>query len=178
MANWRRHGILAHPPRMDESAIHHLIWSPNHRCCFVMCSSPMMTSHGKVKVKSLSHVRLCNPMDCSLPGSSVHGIFQARILEWVTISVSRSSSRLMDWTAVLPHCRQTLYHLSHQGSPVNSSLIHSLSITDMDGFGALFLKLELNELIRLPFTAQSASQYHQQPNNPNIIHRIIKYHLN
>ena len=32
---------------------------------------------------------LCNPMDCSLPGSSVHGIFQARILEWVAISFSR-----------------------------------------------------------------------------------------
>ena len=29
---------------------------------------------------------LCNPMDCSLPGSSVHGILQARILEWVAIS--------------------------------------------------------------------------------------------
>ena len=37
----------------------------------------------KVKVKSLSRVRLCDPMDCSLPGSSIHGIFQARILEWV-----------------------------------------------------------------------------------------------
>ena len=32
---------------------------------------------------------LCNPMDCSLPGSSVHGIFQARVLEWVAISLSR-----------------------------------------------------------------------------------------
>ena len=31
---------------------------------------------------------LCNPMDCSLPGSSVHGIFQARVLEWVAISFS------------------------------------------------------------------------------------------
>ena len=31
---------------------------------------------------------LCDPMDCSLPGSSVHGIFQARILEWVAISYS------------------------------------------------------------------------------------------
>ena len=36
---------------------------------------------------------LCDPMDCSLPGSSVHGIFQARILEWVAISFSRGSSR-------------------------------------------------------------------------------------
>ena len=36
---------------------------------------------------------LCDPMDCRLPGSSVHGIFQARILEWVAISFSRGSSR-------------------------------------------------------------------------------------
>ena len=41
-------------------------------------------------VKSLSSVGLfCDPMDGSLPGSSVHGIFQARILEWVAISFSR-----------------------------------------------------------------------------------------
>ena len=35
---------------------------------------------------------LCNPMDCSLPGSSVHGILQARVLEWVVIPFSRGSS--------------------------------------------------------------------------------------
>ena len=34
----------------------------------------------------------CDPMDCSLPGSPVHGIFQARVLEWVAISFSRGSS--------------------------------------------------------------------------------------
>ena len=39
---------------------------------------------------------LCDPMDCSLPGSSIHGIFQARILEWVAISVSRRSPRHRD----------------------------------------------------------------------------------
>ena len=39
----------------------------------------------KVKVKSFSRVRLCDPMDCSLPGSSFHGILQARVLEWVAI---------------------------------------------------------------------------------------------
>ena len=33
-----------------------------------------------------SHLTLCNPMDCSPPGSSVHGIYQARILEWIAIS--------------------------------------------------------------------------------------------
>ena len=40
-------------------------------------------------------------MDCSLPGSSVHGIFQARILEWVAISCSRESSQLSDQTTSL-----------------------------------------------------------------------------
>ena len=39
-----------------------------------------------------SWLTLCDPMDCSLPGSSVHGIFQARILEWIAISFSRGSS--------------------------------------------------------------------------------------
>ena len=39
-------------------------------------------------------------MDCSLPGSSIHGILQARILEWVAISFSRGSSRPRDWTQV------------------------------------------------------------------------------
>ena len=39
-------------------------------------------------------------MDCSLPGSSIHGIFQARALEWVAISFSRRSSQPRDWTQV------------------------------------------------------------------------------
>ena len=41
-----------------------------------------------------------DPMDCSLPGFSVHGIFQARTLEWVAISFSRGSSWPRDWTQV------------------------------------------------------------------------------
>ena len=47
-----------------------------------------------------------------LPGSSLHGIFQARILEWVAISFSRVSSQPRDSTRIYPHCRQTVYHLS------------------------------------------------------------------
>ena len=54
-------------------------------------------------------------MDCSSPGSSVHGIFQARILEWVAIPFPRGSSRFLHWQAdSLP--------LSHQGSPTKHSL--------------------------------------------------------
>ena len=46
----------------------------------------------KVKSESedtQSYPTLCNPMDCSLPGFSVHGIFQARVLEWGAIAASR-----------------------------------------------------------------------------------------
>ena len=43
---------------------------------------------------------LCNPMDCSPTGFSVHGIFQARILKWVAISFARGSSQPRDQTCV------------------------------------------------------------------------------
>ena len=45
---------------------------------------------GLVKVYSVSVTQLCDPMDCSLPGSLVHGILQAKVLEWVAISFSKS----------------------------------------------------------------------------------------
>ena len=47
-----------------------------------------------------SCLTLCNPMDCSSPGSFVHGILQARTLEWVAIPYSRGSSWPRDWTQV------------------------------------------------------------------------------
>ena len=49
-------------------------------------------------------------MDCSLPGFSVHGVFQARILEWVAVSYSRGSSRPRDRTCISCTGRQILYH--------------------------------------------------------------------
>ena len=51
---------------------------------------------------------LCDPMDCCLPGSSIHGISQARVLEWVAISFSRGSSRSGDRTWV-SHIVGTLF---------------------------------------------------------------------
>ena len=51
-------------------------------------------------MKPLSRVRLCDPMDCSLPGSSVHGIFQAIVLEWIAISFASGSSQPRDRTRV------------------------------------------------------------------------------
>ena len=55
------------------------------------------------KVESVSHsvrLTLCNPIDCSPPGSSVHGILQERILEWVAISFSRECFQPRDQTWV------------------------------------------------------------------------------
>ena len=68
---------------------------------------------------------LGDPMDCSLRGSSIHGIFQARVLEWVAISFSRGSSRPRDRTWVSHIASRWFYHLSHQGSsPANSNPLH------------------------------------------------------
>ena len=58
----------------------------------------MVISHWKVKVKS--RPTLSDPMDCSLPGSSVHGIFQARLLEQAASSFSMGSSQPRDGTQV------------------------------------------------------------------------------
>ena len=59
-----------------------------------------------------SYLTLWDPMRCSPPGSSVHGILQARILEWVAMPSSRASSRLRDRTLVSVSCigRQVLYY--------------------------------------------------------------------
>ena len=73
----------------------------------------------------LCHVRLCDPMKCSSPSSSVHEIFQARILEWVAISSSRGSSQPSDQTHVsCISCisRQILLRLHHLGSPKTHTL--------------------------------------------------------
>ena len=53
---------------------------------------------------------LCNPMDYSPPSSSVRGIFQARMLEWVAIFSSQGSSKPKDWTGVFCVSRRSLYH--------------------------------------------------------------------
>ena len=63
--------------------------------------------HGKSLQSCLT---LCDSMDCSPPGSSVHGIFQARILEWVAISFSRGSSWPRDWNHISCIGRRILYH--------------------------------------------------------------------
>ena len=96
---------------------------------FLMYSHPVEDlgiSVGSLLWKSLSHLwgyfclfakacpTLYYPMDCSLPGSTVHGISQARILEWVAISSSRGSSQPRDQSYVSCIGRKILYHWAAQ----------------------------------------------------------------
>ena len=97
--------------------------------------------NGKLCVcaKSLqSCLTLCNPMNCSPPGSSVHGILQARILEWVAVPFSRESSQSADWTRVscLLHWQAGSLVLVPPGKPEYSAIkkneIMSCATTWMD----------------------------------------------
>ena len=79
---------------------------PNDTFCYVWGS----------EWKSQSCPTLCRPVDCSPPGSSVQGILQAGILEWVATTSSRGSSRPRGQPRP-PALPAVLYSLSHQGSP-------------------------------------------------------------
>ena len=93
------------------------------------CLSPIWLL---VKVKVLvaqSCVTLCSPMDCSPPGSSVHGILQARILESVAIPFSRGFSGSRDQTQV-SHIAGRLFTIwAHQGSPQSLLAISVINST-------------------------------------------------
>ena len=77
---------------------------------------------GKVAQSCLT---LCDPLDCSPPGSSVHGILQARTLEWVAVPFSRGSSQPRDRTQISRvaggffTAERILYQLSYEGSPLS-----------------------------------------------------------
>ena len=70
-------------------------------------------------VGSVMSDSFCNPMDCSQPGSSVHGISQARALEWDCHFFLQGIFPTQGSNLGVLHCRQILYHLSHQKSPWN-----------------------------------------------------------
>ena len=108
-------------------------------CCLTMMSivlfiyGPRMVRHTSQMVRRTemkicvvclvdqSCLILCKPMDCSPPGSSVHGILQARMLEWVAIPFSRGSSWHRGQTCVSCISRQILYHWAN-GKPF---LVHN-----------------------------------------------------
>ena len=77
------HGSRAQPSVLSIRSVNSVLYKTRVQAC--------------VHAKSFkSCPTLCDPMDCNPPGSSVHGILQARILEWVAIPSSRGSSRPRD----------------------------------------------------------------------------------
>ena len=82
------------------------------------------------KVKSLSCVRLFAipwTVTYQAPQATVHGVFQARVLEWVAVSFSRGIFLTQGLNLGLLNCRQMLYHLSHREALLLKSLIKYLS---------------------------------------------------
>ena len=102
-------GKKMHHPQQDS--IYYPSFFPLHEC---------------MAAKSLqSCPTLCDPMDCSPPGSSVHGILQARILEWVAMPSSRGSSQPRDWTGIsYVSCigRRVLYHLERPSFQLGANI--------------------------------------------------------
>ena len=85
MVQWLRICLL-----MQGTWVPSLVGELRFRVCVCVCAS--------VGSAAQSCPTLCDPTDCSSPGSSVHGILQARILEWVAIPFSRGSSQPRDQT--------------------------------------------------------------------------------
>ena len=112
-------------------------------CCVCVCV--WVCEHALCSVQSC--LTLYSSRDCNPPGSSVHGIFQTRILEWIAISSSRGSSQPRDWTCVSGiSCiaRQILYQLSYQGSPHSvQEEFSSLSHKGSEGLRSYLQKVEL-----------------------------------
>ena len=68
--------------------------------CHIPCRQEALMVMCAYMLSHFSRVQLCDPMDCSLPDSSIYGILQARILEWVARPSSRGSSQPRDWTHI------------------------------------------------------------------------------
>ena len=87
----------------------HLLWAVNS----CLTDNTQVCYFAQMCVCAQLCPTLCDPMDCSPPGASVHGILQARILEWVAISFSREPSQPRDQTCVCLHWQADSLPLSH-----------------------------------------------------------------
>ena len=106
-----KHGISFHFFVSSLVSLINVLWFPEYR---------MFPSSWLSLCAVLSHSVISDslqPMDCSPPGFCIHGILQARILKWVAMPSSGGPSQPQGSNPGLLLCRQTLYHLSHQGSP-------------------------------------------------------------
>ena len=116
---------------------------------------------------------LCDPMDCSPPGSSIHGIFQARVLEWVAISFSRRSSQPRNWTRVsrIVGRRSTIWATAAAAANLLQSCLTlcnpidgSLPVSPVPGI----LQARTLEWVAISFSRRSS-----QPRDWTLVSRIV-----
>ena len=102
--------------------------SPTHMYIYIYTKTHTLYTHRCIWLLAqlLSRLRICEPMDCSPPGSSVHGISQARILEWVAHAFLQGIFLTQGSNSGLLHRRQMPYHLSHQGNPKESLAVFKI----------------------------------------------------
>ena len=114
-----------------QSLKYHISFSYASRCPIFQqfhemgwVSSPLYwwIKWGSGRLVTQSHLTLCNPTDCSRPGSSVHRILQPRILEWAAISSSRGSSQPRERTQV-SHTAGRFFAIWATGFPGGSKLV-------------------------------------------------------
>ena len=160
-------GFLAHWKRLFVSYLHPRSLSSTLaspfllKVCDFVSQSLIVCVHAK---SLLSCTILCNTVNCSLPDSSVHGILQARILEWVSMPSSRGSSQPRDQTHI-SHVAcfgwQVLFHQCHLGSPLITS---SPCQSKFHGNKANPFLQKLREF--------GTTSYSQTGANPSVSHRI------
>ena len=119
-SEYRRWNQPSHP--VNKHLMHSFcVWGTGLLFCFVYYKMWPLSSRIFQSTMEYSTYSVCaksrptpwDPMDCSPPHSSVHGILQARILEWVAMPSSRGPSQPRDWTCIsYASCtgRQVLYH--------------------------------------------------------------------
>ena len=105
------------------------VCSPLHPQHLTQCMSVLVAQ---------SRPTLCDPMNCSRPGSSLHRILLARILEWVAISLLQGIFLTQGSNPGLPHCRQIFfYHVSHKiGTPIWVWYVNDFNKWKWTGFKA------------------------------------------
>ena len=107
---------------------------------------------------------LCDPMDCSPPGSSVHGILQARILEWIAISSSRGSSRPSDHKTPLSHFLSNHYSFFRGGNFFFLKV--TLNHHPPPSFLSIFFWILLHKILSQNFNTHPTGPYSFSKNVP------------
>ena len=113
---------------------------------------------------------LCDPMDCSPPGSSVHGIFQARLLEWVAISFSSRSSQPRDRTRVshMAGRRFTNYILIREYLPTLKSWGYFLHLQNILFLFSLTFKPTIQESLVLSLGRENPLEKEMATHSSNL----------